>query len=245
MKTVTIIVSMSIVLFTSGLWAGQNPGRQAQEIYEQPDDQADNSAETRRQPTDSMSCTEASNRVKMNIFDLSQIVLMGPLKGVSNIPFKTASEGNDFYVLHTPCDQPATEVKEFFMLTALRGAALKLKKSPSHYVKMTAKGVKERCNKGAFIYHHIGNMKVDSYDACAAIIGCSSRIEDQSRQISYFISIKGKQDLISIERTWLDFDQANPPIRPDNPPEMPWLKICDEKSTLTETIMECEKRKLR
>jgi len=70
----------------------------------------------------------------------------------------------------------------------------------------------------------LGALKIDSYEAGAAIIGCANLqtpvaggLQKGQGEIAYYVAIKGEHDVYIIQRSvrGAAFDPAHPPITPE------------------------------
>ena len=122
-----------------------------------------------------------------------------------------------------PQDQTITAWKDMITMQAFRGTALNPKATPVALLSVLAAGIQKACGD-KFVAQSLGDMKVDSFDAHAAIIGCAKLPTDAAgakegqSEIGIYVSIKGSNDFYFFQRAirGAAFDMNNPPISAAN-----------------------------
>ncbi len=197
--------------------------------------------EARDRSVNIASCEDVSSRITQVFYPLGQLVIRNSLKGFNPIPAHKELTDERLLEVYVPCNKTIDTWEENFTFLAYKDAALRPNSSPARLNNILATNIENMCEKGYFVSQLLGDKKVDSYDASAAIIGCRKFLRDQRSDVAYVLTIKGKRDVISMSRSIPFFD----PAHPKKLPEMPMIKICEDKSSRNETLQECAKRNTR
>ena len=119
--------------------------------------------------------------------------------------------------------------------------------NPIKLLNALAGSMKSQC-RDAFSFESLGDLKIDTYDAHAALIVCGSMGSESSQsKITYQIAIKGTNDFYLIDSTvrGAAFAKDNAPISPNTAIDflraLQPIKICDR----SEPKNECWERAAR
>jgi hypothetical protein len=122
-----------------------------------------------------------------------------------------------------PQHQTLKTWKEMITMQTFRDMAQNPKITPAAMLSVLATGIKKVCGD-EFVAQALGDKKIDSLDAYAAIIGCgrlpnavASANEGQS-EIGLYVAIKGDRDVYVFQRAIRGnaFDKTKPPISATN-----------------------------
>ena len=143
------------------------------------------------------------------------------------------------YILEfIPQDQTVQVWKEMITVQGFRNLAQNPKATPSAFLSVIAAGLRKICGE-ELIAHSLGDRKVDSFDAHAAIIGCPRMPVDAfgaragQSEIAYYVAIKGTNDLYIVQRAVRGdaFSKNDAPISAGNAEEflrpLQPIKICE------------------
>jgi len=148
------------------------------------------------------------------------------------------------YVLEfVPDGQSVKSWHEMITVQGFRDMALNPDFTPETFLATTARRMKDLCGTST-VTVWLGERKVDTFDAHAAILGCanlpsspSSGVKRRQGEVAYYLAIQGNRDLYVIQRAIRGnaFDRANPPINADNASEfmreIEPIKLCDHNLT--------------
>jgi hypothetical protein len=161
--------------------------------------------------------------------------------------FKPAHENStpaSYMMEFIPQDQTLASWRDMITVQGFRGLARSDKGSPKNLLTTVSSHMEKACGSQALFYS-LGDSKVDSFDAYAAIMGCA-KIGDRS-EIAYYLAIKGREDLYLIQRAFrgAPFDKSRPPVSGANAESivsvLQPIKICER----SEPQGQCWSRKSR
>lgn len=217
--------------------------------------QLDRSAAQAFKTTVDSSCEKAFSDPGDIIISLSEFVILQFKKnGTPFMPANSTWTDNKMMMEFIPCHQTLDNWRDYFSITATRGLSTDSSWRPENSLPALGRRMESVCTEGNFVYKLLGNRKVDGRDASAAIVGCAkfaiSLPTSERRgegEIGYYVAIKGKTDGILLWRAIRvdSFDPSRPPISEIKLPDMPWIKICENKSSREQTITQCSNRKTR
>lgn len=159
---------------------------------------------------------------------------------------------NSYILELIPQGQTVQAWKEMVAVQGFRNLAQNPKATPSAFLSVIAAGLRKVCGED-LIAQSLGDKRIDSHDAHAAIIGCPRLPIDAfgakagQSEIAYYLAIKGSNDLYVVQRAIRGdaFEKESPPIIPSNAddfmlPLLP-IKICER----SEPKNECWERPAR
>jgi hypothetical protein len=166
----------------------------------------------------------------------SQVVVFGLPSGWKPA-HENATETN--YIMEfIPKDQTLQVWSDMITVQGFRNLAQNPKATPVAFLSVLAGRVKQTCGE-QFVVHSLGDRKIDSFDAHAAIMGCASMqapafgAKAGQGEIAFYIAIKGTNDLYLVHRAMRGnaFDKNNPPMAPANAEgilrSLQPIKICE------------------
>jgi hypothetical protein len=158
------------------------------------------------------------------------------------IPGHENASQSSYILEFIPQGQTVQAWREMVTVQGYRDLAQNPKAAPSAFLAVIAAGLKKICGE-ELIVQFLGDRKVDSYDAYAAIMGCPRLPVDAygakagQGEIAYYLAIKGSNDLYVVQRAVRGnaFDKGKAPILPSNADEfmrpLQPIKICDRSES--------------
>jgi len=180
----------------------------------------------------------------------SQVVVFGLPNG-----WKPAHENatqTSYIMEFVPKDQTVQAWGDMITVQGFRNLAQNPKATPVGFLSVLAGRMKQTCGE-QFVFQSLGDRKVDSFDAHAAILGCASMptpafgAKAGQGEIGLYIAIKGTNDLYLVHRAMRGdaFDKNSPPIAPANAEgilrSLQPIKICERSEPQTQ----CWERRAR
>lgn len=191
--------------------------------------------------------TRDATSVTMAVPIFSQTVVLRVPAGWKSVHEPRISQDlNSLYTLElVPQDQTKENWKEMITVQGLRNLAKDPQGTPTSFLNIVAYGLKKICGD-EFIFQPMGDMKIDSYDAHAAIIGCA-RLQTEwlgakvgQSEISLFLAIKGANDFYVVKKAVRGdaFTKNDSPITPHNAANfmralLP-IRICEQSNPQSE-----------
>ena len=156
------------------------------------------------------------------------------------------NDAKDSYMLEfVPQGQTVEKWQEMITVQGIRNLAKNPQATPGALIANIAGGLKKICGD-ELIFQSLGNMKIDSFDAHAAILGCA-RVEVEAfgaktgqGELAYYLAIKGTNDMYVVQRAirGAAFAKSDALISPANAVEfmsaMQPIKVCERSNSLGE-----------
>jgi len=179
----------------------------------------------------------ATTNVVTTIFD--QIVMFSVPNGWK--PAQQSANQAQYIIEFIPQDQTRQTWSEMITMQAFRGLAQNPRVTPRALLSVLADGIQKACGD-QFLAQFLGDRKVDSFEAHAAVIGCGrlpsavAGAKAGQSEIGLYVAIRGNNDAYVFQRAirGAAFDKISPPISAANADEsflpLKDVKICVRSS---------------